>query len=56
MASESYQVLVLQVHDDGAETTRFEFVALCDAMEFASTCLECGDDGTEVNVRRIERD
>lgn len=54
--SESYEVLVLQVNDDGASQSRFEFVVLCDAMEFASTCIECGDDGTEVRIKRVERD
>lgn len=34
----------------------FEFVGLGDAMSFASTCLECGNEDTVVRVKEIKKE
>ena len=51
--SDNIEVLVMQTNDAGTACIRFEFVALSDAMEFVSTCVECGDDGTVVKIKRM---
>ena len=34
----------------------FRFNELSDAMEFASTCIETGDNGTAVEIRKDDQD
>ena len=31
----------------------FRFINLSDATEFASTCIECGNDGVYVEIKRV---
>ena len=50
--NEEYSVIV----EHGTNRIEFLFAKLCDAMEFASTCLECGDDETVIHITRIKED
>jgi hypothetical protein len=45
-----WRVSVMQ----GGNVVRVWFNELCDAMEFASTCLECGDKSTGVAILEEE--
>lgn len=37
-----------------AHSLYFQFIRMADAIEFASTCLECGDEGTTVLIKGIK--
>ncbi len=50
--NDSYVVHVSQEKDRVRFSLRFVFCNMADAMEFAETCIECGEDSTEVNIRR----
>ena len=47
-------VIILSQGDDNVIT--FEFNRLSDALQFAETCLECGDPGTVVTVKAKQED
>ena len=47
-----YRVTVWQ----GEMFLEFVFSELCDAMDFAKDCIECGKDGTRIGVQAIEED
>lgn len=49
----AYTIILLQ-RDDNMIT--FEFNRLADALQFAETCLECGDKGICVTIRAKQED
>lgn len=58
-----YVVLVYQKYDYGDyglegehNLVKFEFNRLADALQFAETCLECGDPDTIVTVKAKQED
>ena len=42
---------IVMVKQDKA-VVRFGFNNMSDAMEFVTTCAECGDEGTEVMIKQ----
>ena len=50
------QTEYIVVVSNGENSLEFRFVNLCDATDFSSTCLECGNDGTVIMIKRIEED
>lgn len=42
--------------ESGANRIEFLFVKACDALEFAGTCLECGNDEIVVHITKIKED
>jgi len=51
---EKYAVDVCQ--ENNYNRVKFEFNRLADALQFAETCLECGDPDTIVTVKAKQED
>lgn len=51
--NEIYVVRVTQIVEGiAAQTLKFTFNRMADALEFSGTCIECGEGGTEAKIQR----
>lgn len=54
-AYEIDEVFKVRVKQD-SDGVKFEFNELADAIEFASTCIETGDIGTEITIIKSKKE